>query len=141
MALIRLKSEFTYQSSSGGLSYYFIVGMDQAGQVSVRDIQSPAGKLVDSNTSIPQSVTDDIAAAIIQVRNLMGSSVVNGNLSFVAETSKSVTFSTPMAGTTYRVVFSVPDFIPVRVTSKTVGGFTVETGVTFTGTIGYDVLV
>lgn len=141
MALNRIKSEFTYQSTSGGLSYYFIVGMDQAGQVSVRDIQSPVGHIVDAFTPIPMSVTDDINAAIIQVRNLMGSSVVNGNLAFVAETSKSVSFSTPMAGTTYRVTLSIPDFIPVRIINKTINGFTVETGITYTGTIGYDVFV
>lgn len=141
MALTRTRSDFVYQSGGAGVFYYFTVSMDQAGQVSVRDLQSPMGRLVDSTTPLPQSVTDDISTAISQVKNLMGSSVVNGNLVFSGETSKTVTFSTPLSGTGYRVVFSPQDFIPIRVTSKTTAGFTVETGITYTGTIGYEVFV
>jgi hypothetical protein len=97
---------------------------------------------VDSQTPIPQSVLDDIASATTQVRNFVAqTSAVNGQLTFAAETSKTVTYATAMANTTYRVVFSTTDFIPVRVTSKLTTGFTVSVGVTYTGTIGYDVFV
>jgi hypothetical protein len=68
-------------------------------------------------------------------------SAVNGQLTFAAETSKTVTFVTPFVGTGYRVVFSTTDFIPVRVTSKLTTGFTVSVGVSYTGVVGYDVFV
>jgi hypothetical protein len=46
-----------------------------------------------------------------------------------------------MVGTSYRVVFSVQDFVPVRVINKTTTGFVVNVGLTYTGVIGYDVFV
>lgn len=122
--------------------YYFTVTLDQAGLISVKDIQSPQGRIVDSQTSLPQSVTSDITSAIQQVENFVAqTSAVNGQLTFTAETTKTVTFVTPMSGTSYRVVFSTTDFIPVRVVSKLTTGFTVSVGVTYSGTIGYDVFV
>lgn len=142
MALTRVQSEYTYRSGASGLYYYFIVCIDQTGNVSVRDIQSPQGRVMDSMTNIPQSVTADIQTAIQQVENFVAqTSAVNGQLTFAGETSKTVTFATPFSGTGYRVVFSPTDFIPVRVTSKTTTGFTVTVGVTYTGTVGYDVFV
>ena len=142
MAYQRITSEFTYRSGVSPQLYYFTVSVDQAGLISVRNIQSPQGRILDSQTSLPQSVTDDITAAIAQVENLVAqTSAVNGQLTFAGETTKTVTFGTPFAGTTYRVLFSTTDFIPVRVTSKSTTGFTVSVGVTYTGTIGYDVFV
>ena len=142
MAYQRITSEFTYRSGVSPQLYYFTVSVDQAGLISVRNIQSPQGRILDSQTSLPQSVTDDITAAIAQVENLVAqTSAVNGQLTFAGETTKTVTFGTPFADTTYRVLFSTTDFIPVRVTSKSTTGFTVSVGVTYTGTIGYDVFV
>lgn len=142
MALTRIQSNFTYRSGVSPTFYYFTISLDQFGNVSVKDIESPQGRIVDSQTSIPQSVTDDIQTAIQQVGNFVAqTSAVNGQLSFVAETTKTVTFVTPMVGTGYRVVFSTQDFIPVRVISKLTTGFTVSVGVTYTGTVGYDVFV
>ncbi len=140
MAYQRTLSTFTYRSGVAPNYYYFTIALDQNGLVSVRDIQSPQGRIIDSNTSIPQSVTDDIQSAIQQVENFVAqTSAVNGQLTFAGETTKTVTFVTPFAGTSYRVVFSVQDFVPVRVVSKLTTGFTVSVGVTYTGTIGYDV--
>ncbi len=142
MAYQRTTFDFSYRSGVSPQFYYFTVTLDQAGLISVKDIQSPQGRIIDSQTSLPQSVTDDITAAIAQVENLVAqTSAVNGQLTFAAETTKTVTFVTPFVGTGYRVVFSTTDFIPVRVTSKTTTGFTVSVGVTYTGTIGYDVFV
>lgn len=142
MAYQRTTFDFSYRSGVSPQFYYFTVSLDQAGLISVKDIQSPQGRIIDSQTSLPQSVTDDITAAIAQVENLVAqTSAVNGQLTFAAETSKTVTFVTPFIGTGYRVVFSTTDFIPVRVTSKSTTGFTVSVGVTYTGTIGYDVFV
>jgi hypothetical protein len=87
-------------------------------------------------------VTDDIQTAITQVENFVAqTSAVNGQLTFAGETTKTVTFVTPMAGTTYRVVYSTADFVPVRTTSKTTAGFTVSVGVTYSGIVGYDIFV
>lgn len=142
MAYQRTLSDFTYRSGVSPNYYYFTVSLDQGGGISVKNIQSPQGRILDSNTPIPQSVTDDIQSAIQQVENFVAqTSAVNGQLTFAGETSKSVTFVTPMASTSYRVVFSAQDFVPVRVTGKTIAGFTVSVGVTYTGTIGYDVFV
>lgn len=142
MAYQRTLSEFTYRSGVSPNYYYFTVCIDQGGLVSVKDIQSPQGRILDSQTSIPQSVTDDIRSAIQQVENFVAqTSAVNGQLVFSGETSKTVTFVTPFSGTSYRVVFSVQDFVPVRVTNKQTTGFTVSVGVSYTGTLGYDVFV
>ena len=142
MAYQRTLSDFTYRSGVSPNFYYFTVALDQGGAISVKDLQSPQGRIIDSQTSIPQAVTDDIQSAIQQVENFVAqTSAVNGQLTFTAETSKAVTFVTPFVGTGYRVVFSTQDFIPVRVTSKLTTGFTVSVGVTYSGTIGYDVFV
>lgn len=142
MAYQRTNFDFTYRSGVSPLFYYFTITLDQGGEISVKDIQSPQGRIIDSQTSIPQSVTDDIQSAIAQVENFVAqTSAVNGQLTFAAETSKSVTFVTPFVGTGYRVVFSTQDFVPVRVVSKLTTGFTVSVGVTYSGVIGYDVFV
>lgn len=142
MAMTRTLSDFTYRSGGAGTFYYFTVSLNQSGGVSVKNIQSPNGRIVDPQTSIPQSVTDDIQVAIEQVEDLVAqTSAVNGQLVFAAETSKAVVFAIPFAGTNYRVVFSPGDFIAVKVTSKLTTGFTVQTSTSYTGTLGYDVFV
>lgn len=142
MTLNRTLADFTYRSGAAGTYYYFTVSLDEGGRYSVRDIQSPRGRIIDSNTALPQSVTDDIQVAIQQVKDLVAqTSAVNGSLTFTNETSKSVAFATEFAGTNYRVYLAVPDFVPYKVTAKTTTGFTVTMGVTYTGTVGYDVFV
>lgn len=142
MALDRAVFDFTYRSGSAGTYYYFTISQDQAGRISLKNIQTPTGRIIDSQTGVPQSVVDDIETAIQQVENFVAqTSAVNGNLNFVAQTSQSVTFAVPFVGTSYRVQLSLADYIPARVTGKTTTGFTVEVGVTYTGVVGYDVFV
>ena len=142
MAVSLVQSEFSYKSSSGEESYYFNVVLDASSVVSVRNMQTPNGLIQDSYSSLPQAVLDDIQTAIGQVEDLVAqTSASNGIESFTAETSKDVTFDTAMSNTNYRVVFSTEDFVPVRVISKTITGFTIETGSTYTGDVGYDVFV
>jgi len=142
MALERTVFDFSYRSTQGGSSYYFTVSQDSGGRITVKNIQTPTGRIIDSQTGLPQWVTNDLQDAIEQVENFVAqTSAVNGNLSFVAQESMSVVFDTPMAGTNYRVQLSLADFIPARVITKTTTGFTVEVGVTYTGTVGYDVFV
>lgn len=142
MALDRVVFDFTYRSGSAGTYYYFTISQDQAGRIFLKNIQTPTGRIIDSQTGVPQSVVDDIDTAIQQVEDFVAqTSTVNGTLTFAAQTSQSVTFATPFAGTGYRVHLALADFVPARVVSKTTTGFTVEVGVTYTGTIGYDVFV
>jgi len=68
-------------------------------------------------------------------------SVANGNLSFSTETQKAVVFTTPLEDTDYQVLLSPMIFSPVKVTNKTVTGFTVQAGSTVTGKVGWDVFV
>lgn len=142
MAFQRSVFDFTYRSGVSGAYWYFTISMDQSGSLSVKNIQSPQGRIIDSQTSIPQSVTDEIQSAINQVGNFVAqTSASNGQLVFSGNTSRAVSFVTPFTDTNYRVVFSTQDFIPVRVTNKTTSGFTVDVGVTYTGVVGYDVFV
>lgn len=142
MALERRESSFTYVSSDGFSSYTFEVTQDESGNISVRNIRTPQGLLRDPNSTLPEFVVDDMCEAQNLVEDLVGqTSTVNGQLTFSSETSKTVTFPTPLASSTYRVVFSKNDPIDVWFTGATTSGFTVEVAATYTGTIGYDVFV
>lgn len=142
MPLTRATFDFTYRSGSGGAFYYFTISMDVTGQLSVRNIQTPTGRIIDSQTGLPQEVANDIQTALEQVEDLVAqTSAVNGTLTFAGETQQAVVFATPFAGTNYRVLFSPSEFVPVRAVNKTTTGFTVDVGVTYTGTIGFDVFV
>lgn len=140
--MTRIGFEGTYTSGTGTSRYRFTIVVDQNGITSVRDIMTPFGLIQDSMSRLPQSVVSDITTAMSQVEDLLAlTSAVNGILTFVAETEKSVTFSTPMSSTNYRVYLTPSDFIPYRVSSKLTTGFTVQLGITFTGTVGYDVFI
>jgi len=97
--------------------------------------------MTDAYVTMPQEVTDDITTAMGELEDLMASSSTSGTLEFVAEASKEVTFETALNADTYRVYVSFGEFTPFKITSKTVNGFTIELGATFTGDIGYDVFV
>lgn len=143
MAATRLGLEATYRSPSTGSTYYtFIISSDVEGNVSVRDIQGPYGLIVDSLTELPSSVVTDITTAINAVEAILaGISSTSGSVTFTAETSKAVVFSTALADATYRVYTNTSAFVPVKITSKATTGFTIEIGVSFTGTVYYDVIV
>ena len=142
MSGTRIAFEATYTSGTGQQQYRYTVVADLSGVLSVRDMMSPFGLIMDSMTRLPQSVVDDIQGSMAQVEALLSlTSAVNGTATFVAATTVAITFSTPMPNTNYRVQLAASDFIPVRTTSKLTTGFTIETGITFTGTVGYDVFV
>ena len=67
------------------------------------------------------------------------SSAYSGTLVFSSEVEKTVTFSTPMSGTEYRVHLSPMVLAPLRVTNKTLTGFKVQAGAVVSGNVGYDV--
>jgi hypothetical protein len=120
----------------------FTIVQNSAGAISVRDIQNPYGFIISPYSQIPQSVADDIVAAMAQVEAILAAtSAVNGTLTFTSESSKTFTFVTPLANTSYRVQMSPNEFVPLRVIAKTTTSFTVQAGATFTGTVGFDVFV
>jgi len=143
MAGTRLGLEATYRSPSTGSAYYtFVISADQEGNVSVRDVCGPYGLITNSLTELPSSVVADITLAITAVENILaGISSTSGSVVFTAETSKTVTFTSAMSDTNYRVYTNTAAFVPVKITTKLVTGFTIEIGVSFTGTVYYDVIV
>lgn len=142
MALTRYKTESTYISTTAlGEQYTFTVCQDLSGVVSVNNISTPTGSISDAYVALPKEVTDDIATAMGELEDLMASSSVSGTLVFAEEASKQVVFETAMNADTYRVYVSVGDFVPFKITDKTVTGFTLQLGATYSGSIGYDVFV
>lgn len=142
MALTLLESAFTYRSESGGQAYHFTVVVDEQGNCAIRDIQGPFGPIRDSKTQVPEAVADDMQTALDQAKVMTNMvTVANGILVFTAETEKVVTLGTALANTNYRVVFSPEEFHCPKVKDKTTSGFTVELNHTYTGNLGYDVLV
>tara|TARA_B100000963_G_C22275130_1_gene514584 strand:- start:25 stop:450 length:426 start_codon:yes stop_codon:yes gene_type:complete len=141
MALELKQAEFTYTSTYGTSTYTFTIVYVSGDKISVRNITTPFGLVQDPYSSLPTNVITDIKNATLQVLDTMSSSAINGIATFTTETEKVITFATPLDDTTYRVVFSIEDFVPVRVTSKTINGFTIEVGITYTGDVGYDVFI
>jgi len=142
MALTRSQSVFSYQSTQGSHIYTFDVVMDGQSNVSVRNIVTPYGLLMDTTNSLPEAVLDDVRSAIDQVENLVAqTSAINGTLTFASESTKTYTFATAFTSTDYRVYFDTDDFIDVRITNRSLTGFTVELSSTYTGDIGFDVFV
>ena len=141
MALSRIFAEFVYQSTAGTETYTFTIVMDQQQNLSVKNIITPTGELT-STLLVPKSVSTDIQTAIGLVEDIVGqTSATNGTVSFAGETTKAVVFASAFANNSYRVVYSVEDFIEVKTINKTTAGFTIETNVTYTGDVGYDVFV
>lgn len=137
-----IQSEFTYRSGTSPNLYQFTIVSNQAGVLLVRDIQDPYGTVLSPYTQIPQTVTNDISDAMIQVEELLAlTSVVNGTLSFASETQKTVSFAEPMVDTTYRVHITSNVFAPFRITNKLTTGFTIQAGATISGDVGYDVFI
>ena len=142
MAATLAQAEFTYRSGPPTDQYTFTIVQNSTGAISVRDIQNPYGFIISPYSQIPQSVADDIVAAMAQVEAILAAtSAVDGTLTFTNEASKTFTFVTPLANTSYRVQMSPNEFVPLRVIAKTTTSFTIQAGATFTGTVGFDVFV
>lgn len=142
MSLYRQQSNFTYRSvTQAGQSYYFDIIVGINGQVTVDDIIGPFGP-VSGTGGIPLSVNNDIQLAISQAQaTVLSTSTFNGQATFVATNSLTINFDTPLATANYRVLLDVPDFIAARVRLKSTTGFVLETSVTYSGVIGFDVFI
>jgi hypothetical protein len=142
MSASLLQSEFVYRSGTGNSQYTFTIVSSSQGSLSVRDIQNPYGFIISPYTTVPQTVTDDINAAMQQVGALLATSTAaNGTLVFASENSKTFTFPTPLASSTYRVQLTTDTFVPLRIAGQTTTSFTIQASATFTGTVGFDVFI
>jgi hypothetical protein len=130
-----------------GTGYTFITGCPLVGHTThngdrtFRAVGSVFGNML---------VEDTVAATLINcARGTLGgtgtgtvqeSSVV-GSVSFAASALEVVTFPVAQPNAGYTVVLDVPSIsVTAGVTSRTAAGFTVETSVPYTGSIGYSVL-
>jgi hypothetical protein len=141
MALTRILGVHTYKSSSGGVSYYFDIVVDEQGLVSVRNIITPTGILRDSTTSLPQSVLDDMGTAKSLTEDLLTETTIdNGNIVFSGDTSRPVVFGTAMNNTNYRVAYTTPDGTVLTTEDKTINGFNAVAAVAY-GTVAVPITV
>lgn len=139
MSSQRVRSEFIYKSvTSTAETYYFTVSVDTEGNLSIRNIQNPAGLIVDSMSALPQEVITDISDAFAVVRDLLSiNSRINGEITFTAQTSVTVDLPEAMANTNYMILLDCADFVLFRVTAKTTTTFVVGSSTTYTGTLRY----
>ena len=137
MALSRLQSVFTYQSSSGGQAYTYDIVVDAQSLVAVKNIRTPLGLITDSITQVPSSVAQDILDAIALVQLLVAeTTIVSGTENFSGQTSRSVVIAGGLLNNVnYRVTLTSPDGTVLRVASKTTTGFDIVASSTY-GTAG-----
>lgn len=142
MSFYRQQSTFTYRSvTQAGQSYYFDIIVGINGQVAVENIIGPFGPVAGTG-GIPLPVNNDIQLAISQAQaTVLSTSTFSGQATFVATNSLIINFDTPLATADYRVLLDVSDFIAARVRLKSTTGFVLETSVTYSGVIGFDVFI
>jgi len=124
MTLIRQQSVFTYQSSSGGVAYYFDIVVDAQGLISVRNIRSSSGSM-DCATSIPDFVLTDIERAKYIVQQQVAETAVqNGIVVFTGQVEQTVMIPVGILNNTnYRVAYSVSDATVLKTEDKTLTSF------------------
>ncbi len=124
MTLIRQQSVFTYESSSGGVAYYFDIVVDAQGLLSARNIRAAYGE-VGCNTNIPAFVLDDIERAKYIVQQQVAETAIqNGIVVFTGQTEQTVMIPAGLLNNTdYRVAYSVSDATVLSTEDKTLTSF------------------
>jgi len=137
--MILQATSLTYLVPTGFGKYQFTVTSNQFGDITVNNITRDS---VAFFGSYPLPVQQAINDAISRLENIVaGVSTLNGSVLLANQSEGSIVFGSPLPNTNYRVVFSIDDFIPVRVKSRTTTGFTFELATAYTGTLRYDILV
>jgi len=133
------KTSQTYIVPTTRGKYVFTVSSFFNGDVVVSDIKKDS---ISWSGAYPKEVQNAISSALERIEVLMNNvSVLNGSVDLVNTSEGQVIFDTPLSNTQYRVVFTIDDFVPVRVKTRNTTGFSFETGVEFTGSVKYDILV
>lgn len=147
MTLSRQQSVFTFNSSSGGVTYYFDIVVDAQGLITVRNIRSSSGT-VDCSSGVPDALVDDITTAKTLVVQLVGETQADsGTVVFTGQTSRPVVIPPgALNNTNYRVVYTTVDGTVLTTENKTTVGFDAVTGfpygtVLIPKTVAYVVLV
>lgn len=137
MALSRVQSAFTYQSSSGGETWLYDIVYDQQSLVFVRNIRGPRGLVTDTYTGVPQTVIDDIQEALVQVAVITStSSAASGTETFDGQTTRMVSIpGGTLNNTNYMVALTSPDGTLLRVENKTTTCFDIVASTTY-GAVG-----
>lgn len=142
MSATRIQAVFSFKSMYNGSPYYYDVIVGQTGDIGIKNLQNMYGLIIDTVSSLPKPVVDDINASIAQVEDTMATtSAINGSETFSGESSKSVVFPSALSSSDYRVYINVDDLIVCRATNKTTAGFTIELSDEHTGTVYYDVFI
>lgn len=119
-------------------TFYFKVSIDPTSRVTVSDLRRGS---VYWSSAYPYEVHQAISEAISRLENLMiNTSKINGVVSLNDQATGRVLFNRVLANTSYQVLFSLDEFIPILVTEKTTTGFTFELGTSYTGLVRYDVI-
>lgn len=145
-AVVTLKeSSFTYlvrTSNQCAPPWMYTIVVNQDGTVGVRNIQSPYGLLCSSTIQIPEEVLQAIEDSKDQVEDILShTGTLQGTLNFVDQSSQAIVFATPFNSVSYQVHVTIQDFYSWKITNKTVMGFTIELGITYTGIVQYIVFV
>jgi len=137
--MILQETSLSYNHPTTQGFFKFTVSANKYGSISVSNVSKD--NLAYSG-SYPLAVQKAINEAISKLEFIMANiSTLTGSLTLNNQSEASVNFDTPMPNTSYRVVFSVDDFVFVRVKSRTTTGFTLELSTAFTGDLKYDIIV
>ncbi len=137
MKLQRTSQTYLVPTTRG--KYVFTVSSLFNGDIIVSDIKRNS---ISWSGAYPKEVQTAISSAIQRIEDLMSNvSSLNGSVELVASSEGQVLFGTPLSNNQYRVIFTVDDFVPVRVKTRNTTGFTFEVGIEFTGKIKYDILI
>lgn len=133
MALSRLQTIFTYQSSAGNEAYRYDIVLDAQNQTSVRNIRGPRGLITDSITQVPGTVAQEILDAMALVQLLVAeSTITSGTQNFSGQTSRTVSLAGGLLNNVnYRVVTTSPDGTPLRIENKTTTSFDIVAASTY----------
>lgn len=145
--LIRKEADFTYNSTSGGVTYSFDIAVDAQGLYSVKNVESPRGPL-DPTQGIPERVLRDIEEAKnIVKQQLAEASADSGYVTFTGELYQDVTIPAGVLNNTnYRVVYSSDVSLAFYASNLSTTGFRINSPVNYGSvdnpkTVSYTVLV
>jgi len=142
MALTRQQSVVTFSTNSGGQEYLFDVLVDSFGAVSVRNVRSPLGLIMDPYTTMPNIVVTDMQEAKLMVAQLMSeTTVTSGTITFAGETSQTQAIASGLLNNTnYRVAYTTTDGMLLNTTGQTTTAFTVNAASAY-GTVAVPITV
>ena len=133
------KTALTYIVPTTRGTFSFTVSSFFNGDIIVSDIKRES---ISWSGAYPKEVQSSISTAIEKLETIMSNvTTLNGTIELVNSSEGQIIFDTPLQNTNYRVVFTIDDFVPIRVKTRNTTSFVFELGVSFTGTVRYDILI